>query len=828
MCDSTTPNGTISRIYLCPISTANLCLFKRRLSFNQYGNAVNKITDAGYYQIKYEVEDMDGNAADPIYKDVTILPENVKYAGDSIDATYSKEPLLTYLQIDEMFNWQPTADDPYTGVATIPLQQRIVGEKVNPYASEKTRVTILDVFTPTDASGVPTFQGFDNYMVEYWQYIDIAVAWGGQIASFTIPHQQVTNIAHKNGVPILGNVFMAPTAYGGAITNTYKMLQQDENENFIIADKMLEMAKYYGFDGWFINLETDASNVQSDTAQKVRDFLIYMQQKAELEYPQLIIQMYDSMIDNGRISWQGTLNDRNRMFFQHNDQVVSQSMFIDFRWDGRYGGSATRIRDARNYALNIGRDPYDLYTGFDTQQYGYEKSSGGYAWQWSRYFNPGTLEPYTSIGFYRSDWTFNLDGRKGGNDYLNFVNTANMFWVGPTGDPRTSRVDLVNNPNGWYGVSSFVVERTTILGDAFHTYFNTGNGRQFFVNGEVVSNFSNGWNNISIQDILPQWRWIRDSLGSGEPLNIGFDFEDAYYGGSSLKISGLLNSDNATDFMVYKTYLDVYNDSTIDFVYNVNSLTPNVEILLTFETNEGWYEDIRYLSLNPTKANEWIKESISLGEFAGRKLTSIGYKVASADEVDYRLNCGEMFIHRPSHVKQEKGTINNLNFVSVGYQYGKYADARFTWDYIESDSVTLYEVFHKNSAGNLQYLGSTYGNAIYVKNIERYIKNDGTKISDYDTESTIILKAYDPYRNVIAEKELTFEWNDPVVGGNAIVIRLYEKAGLLTQAKIRIDLDLVNVNLVNIAEEHLKEIGTTREFELVFKPYEVHTIKIQL
>ncbi|NLG82204.1 MAG: hypothetical protein GX490_06780 [Bacilli bacterium] len=64
--------------------------------------------------------------------------------------------------------------------------------------------------------------------------------------------------------------------------------------------------------------------------------------------------------------------------------------------------------------------------------------------------------------------------------------------------------------------------------------------------------------------------------------------------------------------------------------------------------------------------------------------------------------------------------------------------------------------------------------------------------------------------------------------GNAIVIRLYEKVGLLTQAKIRIDLDLVNVNLVNIAEEHLKEIGTTREFELVFKPYEVHTIKIQL
>lgn len=280
--------------------------------------------------------------------------------------------------------------------------------------------------------------------------------------------------------------------------------------------------------------------------------------------------------------------------------------------------------------------------------------------------------------------------------------------------------------------------------------------------------------------------------------------------------------------MVYKTYLDVYNDSTIDFVYKVNSLTPNVEIRLTFETNEGWYEDIRYLSLNPTKANEWIKESISLGEFAGRKLTSIGYKVASADEVDYRLNCGEMFIYRPSHVKQEKGTINNLNLVSVGYQYGKYADAIFTWDYIESDSVTLYEVLHKNSAGNLQYLGSNYGNAIYVKNIERYIKNDGTKISDYDTESTIILKAYDPYRNVIAEKELTFEWNDPVVGGNAIVIRLYEKAGLLTQAKIRIDLDLVNVNLVNIAEEHLKEIGTTREFELVFKPYEVHTIKIQL
>ncbi len=69
-------------------------------------------------------------------------------------------------------------------------------------------------------------------------------------------------------------------------------LVQKDGSTFPVADKLIEMTEYYGFDGWFINQETAGGNAQ--LAQDMRDFMIYIQQNSDLE-----IQWYDAMTEAG-------------------------------------------------------------------------------------------------------------------------------------------------------------------------------------------------------------------------------------------------------------------------------------------------------------------------------------------------------------------------------------------------------------------------------------------------------------------------------------------------------------------------------------------------
>ncbi len=754
---------------------------------NQNDQVVTSIANPGYYKVFYSVKDMDNNTQNEItltstggeqtpyqFREITVLPSSVVWSTD-IETSFAQEPGLLYLMIDDVFTWEPKADDPYTGIGTIPLQPRMTGQGINPNAkSPLPGVAILDVFTPVNAAGVATFQGYHNYTVDYWQYVDVAVAWGGQIASFVIPSRDIINSAHRNGVPILGNIFMAPTAFGGTIGNTYKMLQKDAEGNFPIADKMIQMAKYFQFDGWFINLETDPGSTNLELAANFRDFLIYIQEQKDIHYPEMIIQNYDSLNINGRISWQGALNANNDLYFQNGDQVLSNSLFIDFRWDGRYGGSTTRIRESAQRAISLGRSPYELYTGFDTQQYGYVRSSGtNTPWQWNRFFDPETLIPYTSIGFYRTDWTFNRDGQPGGNIYEQYLQRASDFWVGFDGDPRNAFVDLVNNPNGWYGVASFIVERTTVMGEGFYTSFNTGNGKQYFKDGQQISNLTEGWSNLSVQDIQPHFRWVKDVHGAGTPMDIKFDYDDAYLGGTSLVISGELTGNNNTDFKVYKTYLDVFENTKLDLRYKVNSLAADVAVKLTFEQGETWYEDTVYLTLSPTQADAWLLETLDLSLYAGKKITSIGFAVGAENPVNYKVNFGELNLHRQEQTDDYDAQINGFTIVQSGFQFARRADMRLTWAPVVlehlNDSI-LYRVYHENSLGELQYLGASYHNFLYVKNIERLVKNDGSNISDYDVSGKLVLRAYDKVNRVVGESQLTFDWPEAIAGGRIEII----------------------------------------------------------
>lgn len=94
--------------------------------------------------------------------------------------------------------------------------------------------------------------------------------------------------------------------------------------DYFYADKLVELCKYYKFDGWLMNFESKVNNVQ-----KCIDWLKYFVKKMHDEIPGSIVVWYDSVIiTDGSVRWQSHLNDMNKPFFDCCDLF-----FSDYKWN---------------------------------------------------------------------------------------------------------------------------------------------------------------------------------------------------------------------------------------------------------------------------------------------------------------------------------------------------------------------------------------------------------------------------------------------------------------------------------------------------------------
>ena len=126
------------------------------------------------------------------------------------------------------------------------------------------------------------------------------------------PSPDVTDLGHKNGVPVIGTVFFPQGVAGGKMEWLDTFLSQEKDGSFPLADKLIEVAKIYGFDGWFINQETEGTEEQpltKDYADQMQAFIKYFKEKA----PELRVIYYDSMTADGEMDWQNALTDQNEM-----------------------------------------------------------------------------------------------------------------------------------------------------------------------------------------------------------------------------------------------------------------------------------------------------------------------------------------------------------------------------------------------------------------------------------------------------------------------------------------------------------------------------------
>ncbi len=639
-------------------------------------------------------------------------------------------PYAQYFTMEEFKNYDPASDPeaPYNR-SSVPLGDRFLTEQtiVNSHARmDGAGVSPLPVFS---GGSVPA-QGILNKMGLYaysnWQYTDVMVYWGGGPGvagiNVVIPAAAAVDAAHRNGVPIMSNVFFAPTAYGGQINWVWNFVEKD-GDSYIIADKMIETAEYFGFDGWFINQETAGGNAA--LANEIIELMKYIKANSDLE-----VYWYDAMTETGAIYWQEQLNANNDRFFQDGSTRVSDYMFLDFGW------TSTKLANSNSYARNLGRDPYELYAGIDIAVNGYNTYVN-----WNGVFPEGQ-EHVTSLGMYRPD------------DFLWWQAAAidenlareSRFWSGPNGDPSNT-----TTTQAWKGIAHYIPANSVINDMPFFTNFNFGAGDKYFIEGEMICPdkwLEQGWNNLSLQEILPTWKWIVDS--QGEKLTPEFDFTEAYYGGNCLKISGNLSSDN--HIKLYKTRLDITSNTRLDITLKKPEAgETSMQAGLLFEEDPGVYQ---FINAGSVSTNDWEVKTLDLSPYAGKTLASISLKFLSNGNADYEIKIGRIGVYNiPAETPAPPANL----FIEKKTQEENYITLRLRWDH-SPDDIHCYNIYKKNNDGSRVFLGATPNNAYFVPYIGNEIE---------DSLVTIELEAVGKNFRSSDPVSTIFEWFSPPAQSSA-------------------------------------------------------------
>lgn len=592
------------------------------------------------------------------------------------------QPFAPHWFPNELLAWSPDKDpDAAYNRGTVPLAARFAdpNTQANPHArAGEARVVSLAAFGPTALNPSQGAADFKTYAFSYWQYTDRLVYWGGSAGEGLIlaPKATVIDAAHRNGVPVLGTLFFPPVVYGGR-TQWVRDLVQRRGDTFPVADKLIEAARYYGFDGWFFNQETAGGDAA--LASDLRGLLQYMQRKSRLH-----IMWYDAMTQDGNVRWQGALNATNQMFFQEPDMPpVSNTMFLDFRW------RPARLAASRDLAQSLKRDPYDLYAGVDVEANGYNSRV-----DWPTLF-PDLQPGVVSLGFYRPDWTFNQ-----AKDEADFARRDNRFWVGPNGDPANTQT-----AEAWKGVAHYIPETSSITRLPFVTDFNTGQGHLYAVEGKVVGHAD--WNNLSLQDALPTWRWRMEG-SEGAKLTSALDTSEAYEGGACLRIAGTLNATN--DLKLFSTRLKIENDTHLRVVYKTGNIgRAHLQAALAFKDTPTHFI---YLDAGAAQSTDWNTAVFDLRPFKNRTLRVIALRFQSDTLVnDYDIRIGQIAVLNGT--PRRPALPSGLHIEKQWAVNAAQASLRLRWKSAPGP-VYAYNIYRRNLDGSRVWLGGTPNTAYFV------------------------------------------------------------------------------------------------------------------
>ena len=594
---------------------------------------------------------------------------------DSLNEAYadgtSLMPIGPAFTVDTLLSWEPTNDpDSDYSRSVVPLADRYTGFTVNDYANPDAKLMVCSLANSKhDATNAQGQESFSSYAFNYWQYATSFVYWSGsKRGQVVVPTGEFTDAAHTNGVPVMGTIFFDWGGNSSVVENFVRNYRS-------VADKLIEVMEYYGFDGYFFNEETA---VDYTTAGNLRSMIAYMRQQR----PNMLIGWYDSITDSGNLSYQDAVNGSNSGWVS----AGVNEFFMNYNW------TTQDVNTTVSTMQGLGKSQYEAFAGLDVQQNCMNTNFS------SNYLLNNSNKLKLSLALYCPNSTMGLSG-----DGADFHEVERQFYVNG-GDPRST------SSSGWAGMSRFFADHTTIISAPFVTNFNSGHGKAFYIDG--VKSRDAEWSYQSVQDVMPTWTWIIDS--NGQKLSGAYDFEDAYNGGSSIKFYGSLTANKPNNIMLYSTNLDI-NGST-----NIAVTAKNDRGLMKLVAYYGDSSTSSYANCQKAtfaldaSSGGWTTSNVSLASLSGKKLYAIGFEIGGTSNVsDYQVNIGRLAV---TDSEAAAASASNARLEEIIYLDAYTAEARIKWN---GNNASTYEIYRLNADGTRTLIMETPNTAYYIPNLVR-------------------------------------------------------------------------------------------------------------
>ena len=661
-------------------------------------------------------------------------------------ALASAQPRNAGYRLQDIRTWSPQTD-PYARYlrAEVPLQPRIPHDpstQAHPELDAKAQVMLMQGDYGNSFFGnFRANDGFAHNVLNFWQYADYWSPWHGSATARTpqslydpatsdwrtrnfefgvvdIPNPAYTNAAHRNGVKSIATIYFDP-AFRPGLTFKEAFDKDPTSRGYIIAEKLVEMAKYFGYDGYFLNEEE--GNLQDS---RFRPFMSYLTSKG------LYTQWYTNT--------PGTWSSSKASLLDHGR--IMNSVFLNYNWPGTQDRSVEAAK-AEGY------DPYQsLFFGVEANQAGFNGKHRSATELPSLYESRRNHSPKASVALFTPSDMYQrgladaVKPKGADKDVPLFqqdpyqwmvAERERMYFSGVTSNPKDtgahpghSRPEVgVADSSSWVGAADFIPARSVIGGRQFHTDFNTGHGMKWYSAGDVSAAAS--WTDMDAQSILPSWQWWIDTEGTrpsvdfdygpsdrrkdvhGAPVSLLYHQVGAWCGGSSLVVHGMMSK--TTTLRLFKTRLAMTADTSMPITFRKSSKDHGtMKAALVFADDPG-----RVVTVDVPGSGVkggWHTSTLRLGRFAGRTLTTLGLQFEPAP--DYQMNVGAISVRDGSGVPAAPSKVH----LDTVYDDGQ---AILSWHAAPFDDVAGYVVESMGPDGKIVHLASGYTDLAYLKAVPK-------------------------------------------------------------------------------------------------------------
>jgi endo-beta-N-acetylglucosaminidase D len=610
----------------------------------------------------------------------------------------------------------------------------------------------------TKTTGLPSGL-FDDDVFSMWQYVKIHGNWSN--SWFTAP-AAYSDAAHKHGTAVLSSWFF-PWAHQYKMGKTKEedpfsymidlLTEVDKNGNFIYAEPLINILMYFGVDGLNYNYEANSNSATGALQLFHQKLYEIAKQKG---FNTFHIGWYEFVNNEGKLQTFNALAPGNYTWFynQENKQFVNDVFMLNYGW----GKTQLEKTESTANTIDAPNGALDTYAGCWIVKL-------NQAWK-SLYEVPEVSlcfwgeHSMNRIFDHRSGLS-ELELQKNYQDRLDWVFTGGNKNPNPsTRLPITALVDdIANNTKlqTFHGIARYITERSTVQGNLpFASNFILGNGTFYHEKGIKTHG---SWYNLSAQDICPTYRWLILNASGHTATNIAasFSFDDAWYGGNCLALSGTVKT-TPTDIHLYRSDLASGTNAKARLVYKINNgkagEASNLHLILKKNNDDAWIE----YSLGNIIKTGWNEVELPLELTSPDKIKAIGLRVKGDDKSNYKALIGELKLYN-SDENKPNGILNPVRVnvpkdLNVEYlnECKTRMDIKMVWSmsdenkkrlvYNDEVNVAYFEIFKKENEGNPQQIARTSSWAHYLANVEltpglanveigvRAVSTDLTTVSD--------------------------------------------------------------------------------------------------